>query len=81
MGKRNYLAEALHLKAKIERLYNYGRHTGYYQATDHLNEIGNLMHSASQSKHGENDVPLIHSIYKEMQQLMDEWGKEETKNE
>ena len=80
MGKRNYLAEALRLKAKIERLYNYGRHTGYKQATDHLDEIGNLMRSAVQSKHGENHVPLIHSIYKEMQQLMDEWGKEDAKN-
>lgn len=76
MGKRNFLAEVRHHAAEIQRLYNHGHETGYNQARYHLNEIGELMRSASQLTYPKNDVPLIHSIYKEMQELADKWKGE-----
>lgn len=75
MGNK-YLEEANWLREEIKRLYEHGRHTGYKQARKFLNEISDLMASASQSRHGKTQWPLIYSIHRDMQQLMDEWGEE-----
>ena len=72
-----YLEEANRLKEEIKRLYEHGHHTGYKRARTFLNEIGDLMGSASRSRHDKNQWPLIYSIHREMQQLMDEWGEED----
>lgn len=75
--ERNYLEEANRLKEEIKRLYEHDRHTGYKQAQKFLNELADLKGGASRSKRDKDQVTLIYPIYREMQQLMDEWGEED----
>ena len=76
MTKKDYLTKALDLRTKIEHLHTYADFNGYNQAKTYFNQLEIFMFNVSQSKSGRNVAPSIHSIWKEVQQLMEKWEKE-----
>jgi hypothetical protein len=75
MGKMSYLGKAKHYAEKIRLLNDHGHDTGYKQAQRYFWMLGDVMKSASD--HNSLGVPLIHAIYVEVKQIMDEWGRDQ----
>lgn len=76
MGK--HLREAYRHAQKIEYYYKHAGPAGYSQAVYHWDKIAELKHGAMRSKKDQSDAPIIYSILKSTQQMMDEMKKRGT---
>jgi hypothetical protein len=70
MGR--YLKEAYRHADKIRYFHEHAGEKGYAQALYHWDRLIGLVFSVSNSKKYKNEEPLINSIRKSMQPLMDE---------
>lgn len=67
-----YLRDARRHAEKIEYYYKYAGSRGYAQAVYHWDKLVSLVLSAMNSKRYKNEAPLINSIRRSMQKMMDE---------
>lgn len=67
-----YFKEAQRHVEQIKYFYDNAGSRGYDQAVYHFNELTGLIFKAMKSKRYKDEVPLINSIKKDMQTLMDE---------
>lgn len=75
MGR--YLNEVRRHEKKIRHYYDHAGSRGYSQAIYYFSQLAEIMVRASRSTKNQGEVPIIHSIYKSVQSLMDEMKRRE----